>query len=482
MVKLSHKTNHWNQRTKIVCTLGPAVNTPVMIERLIWAGMNVARLNLSHGTWEEHAGRIRMVRESSARIKNQVAILLDLPGPKYRTGEINNNSAILKKGSRIRLTARCVLGDETTIPINFPSLYRDVKTGTTILLDDGAMQLRVESIQGQDVIARVTVAGVLTRGRGVVVPGAHISAPFLTPALLKNLDWAIQMQPDYIALSFVAHPDEVLKIKSILLKSGVKIPLISKIERAEALKNFDRILAVSEGVMVARGDLGVEIPLPAVPAAQKMIIRKCNRVGKSVITATQMLESMINAPRPTRAEVTDVANAILDGTDAVMLSAETSIGKYPVTAVRTMREIAHHTERHLPYQQLLSQRGQWLEHQTDELISYDACYTAYWLHAAAIVAFTQSGSTARRVSKYRPHVPIIAITPVKEITGQLELYWGVHAFHIDNPASIDDLFDTGMKFVKELGIAKAGDLIVITGGVPLGVTGTTNILKVQNVV
>jgi pyruvate kinase len=482
MAKLTSKTNHWNQRTKIVCTLGPAINTPLMIQRLIRAGMNVARLNLSHGTHEEHAGRVRMVREASARLNNQVAILLDLPGPKYRTGEIKNNSAILKKGSCVRLTVSSMPGDETTIPINFPSLYRDVKPGATILLDDGAMQLRVESIQGKDVLARVIVPGLLTRGRGVVVPGAHISAPFLTPALLQDLAWAVQMQPDYIALSFVAHPDEVLKIKSILAKSGVRIPIISKIERAEALKNFDRILDVSEGVMVARGDLGVEIPLPEVPAAQKTIIRKCNRVGKSVITATQMLESMINAPRPTRAEVTDVANAILDGTDAVMLSAETSIGKNPLAAVRTMREIARQTERHLPYQQLLSQRGEWLEHQTDELISYDACYTAYWLHAVAIVAFTQSGGTARRVSKYRPHVPIIAITPVKEITGQLELYWGVHAFHIDNPASIDDLFKTGMKFVTDLGIAKTGDLIIITGGVPLGVTGTTNILKVQEVV
>jgi pyruvate kinase len=481
MEEMINNKIRWNQRTKIVCTLGPAVNSPIMIERLIRAGMNVARLNRSHGTEEEHTSLVHMVRQAAAKLNDHIAILLDLPGPKYRTGEMKNNSAVLKKGSRVRLTNKPLLGDGNTIPINFPSLYKDVQAGTTILLDDGAMQLRVESIRSKDIVAKVIVGGVLTQGRGVVVPGAHISEPFLTPLLRKNIDFAIQMKPDYIALSFVAHPEEVEKVKSILHKAGSDIPVISKIERGEALKNFEGILAVSDGVMVARGDLGVEIPLQDVPIVQKDIIRKCNRVGKTVITATQMLESMINAPRPTRAEVTDVANAILDGTDAVMLSAETSIGKYPVPAVRTMREIAQETERHLPYEQLLKQRGQWLEHQTDELISFDACYTAFWLHAAAIVAFTQSGSTARRVSKYRPHVPVIAITPVKEITGRLELYWGVHAFQIDNPSSVDDLFNTGMKLAKELGIVKTGDLIIVTGGVPLGITGTTNMLKVQQV-
>ncbi len=472
---------HWNQRTKIVCTLGPAVDSTTAIDRLVKAGMNVARLNRSHGPDAEHINMLKMVRDASDRLGIQVAVLMDLPGPKYRTGDMKNASAILKRGARVRLTPQSVLGDETTIPINFPTLSRDVKSGSTILVDDGAMQLRVEKVRGRDVIATVVVGGTLTKGRGVVVPGVHVSEPFLTPQLRKNLDFAAHWQPDYIALSFVTCPEDVKKVRSILHKAGADIPIIAKIEREEAVKNFDEILAICDGAMVARGDLGVEIPLQNVPMVQKDIIRKCNRVGKTVITATQMLESMINAPRPTRAEVTDVANAILDGTDAVMLSAETSIGKYPVQATDTMREIAQETERHLPYQQLLTQRGHWLEHQTDELISFDACYTAFWLHAAAIVAFTQSGSTARRVSKYRPHVPVIAITPVGEITRRMELYWGVHAFYIDNPKSVDDLFATGARLAKKLGIAKAGDLVIVTGGAPLGITGTTNMLKVQEV-
>jgi len=282
-------------------------------------------------------------------------------------------------------------------------------------------------------------------------------------------------------LSFVSRPEEVEQVRAILKRNHSDIPIISKIERREAVKHFNKILAVSDGIMVARGDMGVEIPLRNVPLVQKEIIRKCNIAGKAVITATQMLESMVNSPRPTRAEVTDVANAIMDGTDAIMLSAETSVGKYPVQSVKMMFEIARETEQNLPYEQLLAQRGRWLEHQTDELISYNACYTAYWLKAVAIVAFTQSGSTARRISKYRPRIPVVAITPNQEIAGRLILYWGVQAFQIPNPSSIDDLFNIGTNLVQKLGIAKPGDLIVISGGLPVGTTGTTNLLKVQEI-
>ena len=363
---MPHKI-HWNQRTKVVCTLGPGVNSPVMIERLIRAGMNVARLNLSHGTFQEHTHYIQMVKDASAQLGVIVAILLDLPGPKYRTGKMKDSSVALKKGSKVTLTARQVPGDNETVPINYPSLYKDVKVGGTILVDDGAMELKVEAVRGKDVITKVTVGGTLTPGRGVVVPGAHISEPFLTANLRENVDFAIQQKPDYIALSFVSAPEEIEQVRKILQQKALDIPLISKIERGEAVINFDKILAASDGIMVARGDLGVEIPLPEVPQIQKDIIRRCNIAGKAVITATQMLESMINSPRPTRAEVTDVANAILDGTDAIMLSAETSIGKYPIQSVQMMFEIAQETERHLPYEQLLNQKGQWLEHQTDEL-------------------------------------------------------------------------------------------------------------------
>ena len=477
---MPHK-REWDHRTKIVCTLGPATCTTEMIERLIQAGMNVARINRSHGTLEEHAGYIRRVREAAAHLGIDIAVLMDLPGPKYRTGSMKDGSAILKKGATVVLTNRKIKGDEKMVPINFPTLANDVKPGSVILVDDGAIELRVQDTRGKDVISKVIVGGVITPGRGVVVPGVHVSEPFLTPQLQENLDFALQQKPDYIALSFVTIPEEVNQVRNILQEKDSDIPLISKIERGEALRNFDKILAVSDGIMVARGDLGVEIPLKEVPLAQKDIIRKCNQAGKAVITATQMLESMINAARPTRAEVTDVANAILDGTDAIMLSAETSIGKYPVQSVKMMFDIARETERHLPYEQMLTARGRWLEHKTDELISYNACYTAYWLKAAAIVAFTQSGSTARRVSKYRPKMPIIAISPSREVAGRMILYWGVQAFQIASPSSVDDLFETGAKIAKELGVAKTGDLIIITGGIPVGITGTTNLLKVHEV-
>ncbi len=471
----------WNHRTKIVCTLGPGTNSKEMVERLIRSGMNVARLNLSHGTFNEHVRLFRMVRDAGKRLNTNVAIIMDLPGPKYRTGKMKDGSAILKKGSEVILTSRDVAGDSQIIPLNFPNLFKDVKPSTTILVDDGAIQLRVKNIRGKDVIAKVIVGGTLTPGRGVVAPGMHISEPFLTSILRENVEFAIQQKPEYIALSFVTGPEEVEQVRDILKQKDSDIALITKIERAEAVRSFDKILEVSDGIMVARGDLGVEIPLKNVPLVQKEIIRRCNMAGKTVITATQMLESMVNSPRPTRAEVSDVANAILDGTDAIMLSAETSIGKYPLQSVKMMFEIAEETEQNLPYELLLNQRGGWLEHHTDELIGYNACNTAHWLKAAAIVAFTHSGSTARRVSKYRPRTPVIAITPNQEVAKRLVLYWGVHAFQIPNPLSVDDLFDIGTNLVLDLGIAKPGDSIVITGGVPVGIAGSTNLLKVHEV-
>jgi len=470
------------QRTKIVCTLGPGVNTPQMIERLIRAGMDVARTNRSHGTMQEHAGYISMVRNAAKKLGKNVAVMLDLPGPKYRTGPMKNESAFLKNGSKVILTSKEVLGDENIIPINFPSLARDVKKGSIILVDDGAMRLKVESVKGLDVTCKVMIGGTITPGRGVVVPGVHVSEPFLNDNLRHNLAFAIIQRPDYIALSFVSGPQDVLDVKQILDLERIRIPIISKIEREESVRNFEKILRVSDGIMVARGDMGVEMSLKHVPIIQKEIIRKCNMAGKPVITATQMLESMVNSPVPTRAEVTDVANAIMDGTDAIMLSAETSVGKYPIQAVKMMNQIARETELHLPYEQMLEQKGKWLEYETDELISFNACYSALRLKAAAIVAFTQSGSTACRVSKYRPSMPIIAITPIKEIVGQLVLNWGVHAYQIDNPSTVDELFEVGSKLAIDLGAARKGDLIVITAGVPLGISGTTNMLKVQKII
>jgi pyruvate kinase len=452
-----------------------------VIEQLIRAGMDVARLNLSHGTHREHARHIQTIRKLSQRLAIPVAILMDLPGPKYRTGKLKDGQAALKKGTQVILTTRQMEGDDKVIPINLPTLPQDVKVGDTVLLDDGAMQLRVLEGQGTEVRCKVMVGGILTEGRGLVVPGMHTSGPFITDTLWECILFAIKQQPDYLALSFVSKAEDLTGVRAILHENDADIPIIAKIERGVAVNKFDSILATSEGIMVARGDLGVDIPLEKVPLVQKEIIRKCNQAGKPVVTATQMLESMVNAPRPTRAEVADVANAIFDGTDAIMLSEETAIGKYPVQAVKMMVKIAREAEDKLPYEQILSERDRWLEQKTDELISYSACHTAQSLGATALVAFTQSGSTAGRVSKYRPRMPILAITPSTVVVGQLLLRWGVHPFQIARVSSVDELFTMGAKLSKELGLAKPGDLVVITGGVPVGVAGSTNLLKVEKV-
>jgi pyruvate kinase len=441
--------------------------------------MNVARFNLSHGTFRQHIRHIQTVKKLSRRLGVPVATLIDLPGPKYRTGRLKDAQVRLKNGAHIILTARQVDGDEEIVSINLPTLSQDIRVGDTVLVDDGAIQLKVLEKQGTDVRCKVIAGGVLKEGRGLVVPGMQISSPFITDTLQECIVFAIKQQPDYLALSFVNDDKDITSVRAILRQSNADIPIIAKIERGVALNSFDSILATSEGIMVARGDLGVDIPLEKVPLVQKEIIRKCNQAGKPVVTATQMMESMVNSPWPTRAEVTDVANAIFDGTDAIMLSAETSIGKYPVPAVKMMAKIARETEGRLSYDQMLSERGKWLEQKTDELISYSACYIAQNLEAAAIVAFTQSGSTAGRVSKYRPRMPILAITPEVTVVGRLMLRWGVYPFQIAGTTSVEELFATGAELSQKLGLAKAGDLVVITGGIPIGVAGSTNLLKVK---
>ncbi|HXH12821.1 MAG TPA: pyruvate kinase [Alphaproteobacteria bacterium] len=469
------------RRTKIVCTIGPASDSAAVIERLIRAGMNVARFNLSHGSHRDHARLIVTVRRAAQRLALPVAILMDLPGPKYRTGPLHSGAVELRRGAQVILTTRPITGNAQEIPVNLPTLPQDVKTGDNVLLDDGAMQLKVQRSDATDVVCRVVVGGTLTPGRGVVVPGMQTSGPFLTAQLREHLDFAVDQQSDYIAISFVSVADDVAQVQDVLRRRGAEIPIISKIERGQAVTHLAEILRVSDGIMVARGDLGVDIPLERVPIVQKEIIRQCNALGKPVITATQMLESMVTAARPTRAEVTDVANAIFDGTDAVMLSAETSIGQYPVQAVQIMAKIASTADGQLPYEQMLRERGRQLEPQIDEAISYDACRTAQQLSAKAIVAFTHSGSTARRVSKCRPSVPILALTADERVSRRLLLYWGVQVAHIAEPSSVEELFARGAELARQLGFAKTHDLVVITGGIPLGVPGTTNLLKVERI-
>jgi pyruvate kinase len=471
----------FTRRTKIVCTIGPASSSATLIERLIRAGMNVARLNLSHGTPRDHVHAIATVRRVAQRLAVPVAVLMDLPGPKYRTGSLQGGSVVLKQGARVVLTTRPVQGDERQVPVNLPTLPRDVSVGDSVLLDDGAMQLKVLRTSDTDVICRVIVGGLLTPGRGVVVPGMRTSGPFLTPQLKEHLIFAMAQQPDYLALSFVSCAQDVEQVRAFQQQRGADLPMIAKIERGQAVNHLEEILPASDGIMVARGDLGVDIPLEQLPMVQKDIIRRCNMLNKPVITATQMLESMVTAARPTRAEVTDVANAIFDGTDAVMLSAETSIGKYPVQAVAMMAKIATTTDGQLPHEQMLRERGMALGPQIDVAISYDACRTAHQLGAKAIVAFTHSGSTARRVSKCRPKVPILALTSGELISRRLQLCWGVQICQVVEPSSVEALFEIGAALPKHLGLAKAGELVVITAGIPVGVAGTTNLLKVERI-
>ena len=471
----------FERRTKIVCTIGPATCSVSAIEQLIEAGMNVARLNLSHGTYKEHARHIQTVRKLSRRLAIPVAILMDLPGSKYRTGKLKHGQARLRRGAEVTLTTRQTQGGEAVVPVNLPGFAQDIKVGDVVLLDDGAMQLKVLEAQDTEIRCKIIVGGMLLEGRALVVPGMRTSGHFITDVLRECVLFAVRQQPDHLALSFVNSSEDVNGVRALLHENGADIPIIAKIERGVAVRQFAGILASSEGIMVARGDLGLDIPLEKVPLVQKEIIRKCNQAGKPVITATQMMESMVHAHRPTRAEVTDVANAIFDGTDAMMLSAETAIGRYPVQAVKMMARIAREAENRLPYEQMLSERGGWLEQKADALISYSACHTAQSLGAAALVAFTQSGSTAGRVSKYRPRMPILAITPDDAVVGRLMLRWGVYPFQIAKASSVDDLFTIAGRLCKELGLAKPGDVIVITGGIPIGVAGSTNLLNVKTV-
>jgi len=467
------------RRTKIVCTIGPATSSTAMIDRLIMAGMNVARLNLAHGTPSEHAQYVQAIRNLSNRLRTNVAVLIDLPGPKYRTGKLKGGQALLKKGALLVFTTQQIDGDATRVSVNLPNLPGDVKPGDIILIADGEMQAKVLKIEDGEVTSRVTVGGILTEERGLVVPGMRISGPFLTETLREDLIFALSQKPDYLALSFVTEAEDIILVRKLMREKHAEIPIIAKIERGEAVKNIDSILANADGIMVARGDLGVEIPLEKVPLVQKEIIRKCNQAGKPVITATEMLESMVKSMRPTRAEASDVTNAIFDGTDATMLSEETSIGKNPLQSVVIMDRIARETEKKLPYEIALSEKKIWFEQRTEELISYNACVTAHSLGARAIVAFTKSGSTAVRVSRYRPRTTIVAITPDEVICRRLILYWGVQPVQIATPSSISGLFTTASAITKELGLAKPDDLVVITGGIPLGLGSTTNLLKVE---
>ncbi len=467
------------RQTKIVCTIGPATDSPDMLRQLIEAGMNVARLNFSHGTHKQHSHVIGLIREISAEMDVPVAILQDLSGPKIRTGAMASDSpVVLNEGSEFTLTCEGIPGDEHCVSISyFTTLARKLKLASQIFLADGSMQLKVIDIDAAGIKCEVITGGELRSQQGINVPDVSLGIPAVTDKDLVDLSFGIVNGVDLVAMSYVQQESDIVPLRRTMQIRNVDIPIIAKIEKREALDNIDGIMDLVDGIMIARGDLGVEIPLEKVPVVQKMLINKAGVRGKSVITATQMLESMTKNASPTRAEVTDVANAIFDGTDAIMLSGETAIGKYPVQAVEMMDRIARETEAVLPYEDILRQRHAAVSQTIPDAISYAACNTARDLDAKAIICCTQSGYTARMVAKYRPEPLIIAVTPLETTFRRLALSWSVLPLKIDQTESTDEMIEKAKTVAKAAGIVEAGDIVVITAGIPIGVPGKTNIIK-----
>ncbi len=472
-------TDRSRRRTKIVCTIGPATSSPDKLAALMRAGMDVARLNFSHGTRESHGAMIRQIRELSETLDIPVGILQDLPGPKTRTIGPQGGPVELREGATFILTTRDVPGSAEEVSVTLPTLPQDVRPGNQILLDDGKIELEVVACREQDVETIVVTGGMLSSAKGINVPNVTLSVSSMTERDIEFLHFGLEMGVDMVALSFVRSVEDVRTAREIIAKTERRPLLIAKLEKHEALDNLEEILAAVDGLMVARGDLGVEIPIEQVPMQQKRIIGAANHVGKPVITATQMLESMVSNPRPTRAEVTDVANAIFDGTDAVMLSGETAVGEYPIQAARMMDRVAREVEPQLPYMAMLQRKERDLESTTFDAISYAAVHTAHQLGAKLIVAFTSLGSTARQVAKYRPSVPILAATPDLDGWHRLTLTWGITPFLMSQAESIEEMATAAKEAALSTGMAEPGDRIVIVAGVPIGHPGRTNLLRVE---
>src|SRR5215470_9194574 len=455
------------RHSKIVCTIGPASRSPRMIDRLFSAGMDVARLNFSHGTLEEHARSIAMLRATSGEHEKPVAILADLQGPKIRTGALAGGGPVmLRAGQPFTITTAKVLGDSTRVSTTFAPLPREVHRGDRILLSDGLIELRVEQVRDTQVICQVINGGALGEHKGINLPGIHLRVPALTAKDREDLAFAVKHDANYIAVSFVRRPEDVILAKTLIRRAGKDTPVIAKLEKPEAIENLDAILRVADGVMVARGDLGVEMSPERVPVVQKMIINRARQARRPVITATQMLESMTENPRPTRAEASDVANAIFDGSDAVMLSAETASGKYPVESVSMMARIIEDAEasiaefpRPAPQEKL----------KVAETIAELVCHASRELHMKLIAVFTHSGFTARLVSRYRPLVPIVAFSPEQETRRRLALIWGVYPRNIQDVRKVDGLAPVAEKRLLEERLVRKGDVIGIVAGTPMGI-------------
>jgi pyruvate kinase len=464
------------RRTKIVATIGPATSSPDVLRALIEAGATTFRLNFSHGTHDDHQRSIRLIRQTSFELNQPVGILQDLQGPKIRLGRFENGSIVLKKGDRFILTSKPVVGTQEISSITYKYLADEVPEGATILLDDGKVEMQVEKVDraAGELHCCTVVGGTLSNNKGVNFPGVYLSIKALTDKDKKDLMFGLDQGVDWVALSFVRNPQDVLEIKELISSAGKNVPVIVKIEKHEAIEEMEAILSISDGVMVARGDLGVELPAEDVPILQKRLIATANRMGIPVITATQMLDSMVNSPRPTRAEISDVANAILDGTDAVMLSNETAVGKYPVEAVATMATIAIRIEKE-EANRAIEDSGRSIPN----AISCAVRQIAEQLDAAAIMTLTKTGATARNVSKFRPKKPILAVTPHVDVARQLQLVWGIKPLLVLDLPSTGQTFQAAINVAQENYLLKEGDLVVMTAGTLQGVSGSTDLIKVE---
>ena len=462
------------KKTKIVCTLGPASENEETLRELIKNGLNVCRLNFSHGSHEEHKGRMDLVKKLREELNMPTAILLDTKGPEIRTGKFDVPEVFLEEGQTFTITMKDVMGNKERCTVSYKGLANDVKPGDTILIDDGLVGLTVKEVNNDDIVCEVQNSGIVKNHKGVNVPGVKVNLPAITEKDRSDIEFGIEQGIDFIAASFVRKVSDVLAIREILEENNAEhIKIISKIENQEGVENLDEIIEVSDGIMVARGDLGVEIPTEEIPVVQKLMIKKCNEAGKPVITATQMLDSMIRNPRPTRAEVTDVANAIYDGTDAIMLSGETAAGKYPVEAVKTMATIAKRAEETMRNRRDKINKSK----NVTDAISYATCTTAMDLEARAILSSTASGHTARMVSKFRPDCPIVATTSNESVRRQLALTWGVLPLMREKSANIDQVIVNSIEAAKTSNYVSKDDVVVITAGGG----ETTNLIKVETV-
>ncbi len=472
-----------DKKTKIVCTIGPASESPDMLENLMLAGMNVCRLNMSHGNHQEHQERINNITKIREKLDLPVAIMLDTKGPEIRLGDFESGQIDLSFGDKFTLTTRDILGNQDIVSVSYSGLAEDVVPGDRILIDDGLVELWVEEVvDGTDIITQARNFGQLKDKKGVNVPSVLINLPSMTQRDVDDIIFGIENSIDFVAPSFIRKAEDVLEIRKVLEENGgSEIGIISKIENQEGIENLEEIIEASDGIMVARGDLGVEIATELMPMVQKDIIRRCNLRAKPVITATQMLESMTLNPRPTRAEVTDIANAILDGTDAVMLSGETAVGKYPLESVETMVKIAINTENSQDFIEKMEKREGWPESSTTNSISRSSCKIAQQLGARAILTATASGGTARQVSKFRPDISIVAATFTPKVMRRLSLVWGVHPVLSQRTEDTDQVIEASIVAAMDQGWIDQGDLIVITAGIPVAVKGSTNLIKVHTV-